>query len=718
MTMVWEDVGYAVRITTSDGTIYRWAKSGKQAHDTNEDYPYDDRIVAVRPPRKGITWERPLSAPEKVTVVTAQDRGDLWAPAVGAFAFKDALLEQWYTVDAGDGLGFVFDSSADPDWVGTCEADQVSIDEDELELSALDVFEPYLDVKAPTDVFDEEDNPDKADRTSGSVPLWIGTAAGGALFVTAKCIDVGEIDPGDPLNPIRRAKYKVVSARDYEGNDTLGPESISSLVFLLTDPRFIPVLPSFDASKDGPFRLIAASDWQSGDGVAHLNVQKPEAKTVPRLSVTAINLTEGTFELDMPLRTDDQDPNTVGGDAGTDALGRTIATDVNPQSDILMIRGSGQRVRNPDDDASPLIYVPPLSDLMWHYLTRLAGLPAADRLVTAEWFSTATWASGTNNGVAQDPGGAYVDRATEIRSEVTTMAFEGHAALVKRRGKLRLEAFEAAPATTPTIELDPTNIAGKPKVIRARWVPTGTRVVAHRDGPPDDPEYLARDADVGSGEPTIEYDARWTALSDTATSNAFRLWTEKKLSFHAANEMLIDVLLQPPMGEVLTLMRLHPNDWVTLWWDASEPRFSELGFILPWVAASSPINCKVVTITPDVDAGTVRARLRWQEVDLEAPAARTVTSSTYVSGGIDYTVAIDTDTAGADGAVTLPDARTVEAGRVIVVKRTGAYDVTVSAAAGLVDGEASLTLSGDLAAIELQSDGTNWQAIDQMAWAA
>ena len=93
---------------------------------------------------------------------------------------------------------------------------------------------------------------------------------------------------------------------------------------------------------------------------------------------------------------------------------------------------------------------------------------------------------------------------------------------------------------------------------------------------------------------------------------------------------------------------------------------------------------------------------------------RTVTATPATATTDDFTLLVDTDTIAGAAAVTLPDPATVE-GRMFVVKRLGAYDVTITPADGLIEGAASLTLIADRQAVRVQSDGTNYNAIGQVA---
>lgn len=94
-------------------------------------------------------------------------------------------------------------------------------------------------------------------------------------------------------------------------------------------------------------------------------------------------------------------------------------------------------------------------------------------------------------------------------------------------------------------------------------------------------------------------------------------------------------------------------------------------------------------------------------MDNYSETTRTTATSTTLTGA-DYNLLV----IGATGAVavTLPSAATIPSGRVYrVYKDAAAQTITITPAAGTVDGGANTTLAtGAIHAKEFVSDGTNW----------
>lgn len=102
-------------------------------------------------------------------------------------------------------------------------------------------------------------------------------------------------------------------------------------------------------------------------------------------------------------------------------------------------------------------------------------------------------------------------------------------------------------------------------------------------------------------------------------------------------------------------------------------------------------------------------------MDNYSETTRTTATSTTLTGA-DYNLLV----IGATGAVavTLPDASTIPSGRAYrVYKDNAAQTITITPAAGTVDGGANTTLAtGVTAAKEFISDGDNWFTLS--AWAS
>lgn len=605
MAMTVERVGVAVRVTCADGTIYRWSEAGAAAYDTDQAADYgDDRITDPGSIRKGLkSWDRPISPQERCRIRVAHRLGDLWSPVTSSFKFDKALVRVWFTVEQ-DERGFLFDSSDDPDWVGEVLEAGAGLTDEEMALDCRDIFDEELRRKHPSEKFDIDTYPDAGDRVSGNIPLVFGVAVGGALFIRAHCIDT------------TTPTYKVFSTKRNDGTQDLGTDHLDGLLYVVSDPRFTPTLPLLDITKDGSYRLIPGRDFQSGEGVAHLNWIAETARTVPANKVINKSTDEATFDLDLAIRTDDQDPQSVGGDLGNDSLGRAIASDVNPESDILMFRGAGQACRNPDDDFVGYFRNPMASELFYQWMTRLSAL-STTYVVPAECFASSAWSSGTAT-VGQVPMGAYLERQLDGYEAMGALAFEGNMAIVKRSGKLRLEELTSLPPSTPAITIGPDNIEGAPELLTERWYPYANVFQAQRFGPPDDPKYLARDVDVrdaalvtARGEVIEEYEATWLALDDLGTTPDFTNWATGKLYLLKQDEYLIRVKIRPPYGQVRDVLRIHPNDWLSFWWDAADYRFVKIGAALPFVSPTSPIAVHVVACTPNLGSKTLDAVLRW-----------------------------------------------------------------------------------------------------------
>lgn len=480
--------------------------------------------------------------------------------------------------------------------------ESASVNDDRIDYDCRWSVGSYLDQELPKRTFDGFSNAEDEIK-SKHIPILIGDHTNGARFVEAFCVDPTATDP----------KYKVADTEDSGGTEQIDL-NISHIIN--TGPE------GSDSTIDGNARLIRPNGWNPEKGVKQMRSPKVNRDAFViaeqmRGGSSANEQAKGEFTIDTtycPKTAEEADraydyeetedgaePERVTHEmdwlGDVSSLGNPVADEIDPYNDRIIVKCIGNNVYKPSSGGKGGTADRP-GEILWTWLVSFLGMPEAD-IDAPTFFQSSVWSSGTQADLTMENIG-YLDEPRSVRDWAGLLLWENGGALTFDAGLLTLKKIDYSPSS-PTIAytITPDN-ARDFEVVPGRFGEFFNVLLFRCRGHAlDRNQYnLYAEKHTNSASVTKYGKVRKTYTCEflngqSSLASSVDTRVDEILAFHSAGQEMARVKVQPPWGDIDTVLGINPGDYVNVVWGAEDPDAGVSRASAQWSTVASPAECLV-----------------------------------------------------------------------------------------------------------------------------